>query len=57
MDAQSCVFNGDFKVLIGDKNTVSALRIKDMIIILDQNFLSRNAPPSNKDMLEKWIEN
>ena len=57
MDAQSCVFNGDFKVLIGDKNTVSALRIKDMIIILDQNFLSGNAPPSNKDMLEKWIEN
>ena len=55
MDAQACEVDGPAEVLIGDEGGAAVVKIDDVLIILDQNFLGQRAPQKNSQWLESFI--
>lgn len=60
MDAQACKVEGDAEILIGDRSEAAILRVgsgnETLLLVLDQNFLGRNAPLVNRTWLEGQIK-
>ena len=60
MDAQACSVEGDAEVIIGNKEQAAVIRVDDsgrsLILVLDQNFLGRNAPEDNRIWLENVVK-
>jgi hypothetical protein len=60
MDAQACKVVGSAKILIGTANAAAALEIKTAkghaILILDKNFIGKNAPEINASWLTEKIK-
>ncbi len=59
-DAQACEIHGAAEILIGERTSAAAFRVKsragEQIVILDQGFLSVDAPTSNREWLVKQIK-
>lgn len=60
MDSQVCKVHGPAKILLGDENEAAILQVGEadsrMVLILDRNFISRNAPIENVEWLEKKLK-
>lgn len=56
MDAQACKAEGKVEVLVGDMDEAAIVKVENLILILDQNFLGQKAPSINRDWLEKTVK-